>query len=624
METRATFDWTPDTISVNTPVGTKKIALHLQTYQETGYVWIDDIRLSPYVSHIIDNIETQAGQVQSAASSKIPLDFIEIKYPDFYKPEANIEPEEQKLGFYLWESRPEIIIYPYTKAPATRKREIKAWGTPGERVTRSFCIRPFSEIETIQIEMTGELKNLVEMREMKYLARKHIGKTYHIVPCYLDRISGKIEKGITTQYYLTFSIPENIKPGFYYGNLKISTSTGILFSMPISLRVLPFKLEKPEDVFWGFFYGNYDWNTAHGAGPDKKVFYPEQEPLMFENMIKHNANLLGLSGCMPVYDKKEGTYIFDFTKVTKGRGNLSLKESLDNAAKAGFKSVLIDLPNSIYHSAFLDVPVMSETWKNLYVQLIQDTLDFVEKNKYPFKVYFLLVDEPANSQKLTEDAITLCKLVKGKVKNAKIYETLHTQTLSKIGPLVDACMMYAEHLNENIIETIKSMGKELWSDNGGSFGRDYGIDRFYTGFYQYKIGGKAMGQWAYMWPKGPDAYDDFNPKNRSGKHAGDYYALPSLEGPKDTPGIEGFCDGIYDYMYLYTLEKTIGKIKRSGNKKKIREAEKIWKEMEKEILGTIPFEYKRDFVKREDFQPDKMDAWRWIIAQKIMFLENLD
>ncbi|MCM8759211.1 MAG: hypothetical protein NC906_05510 [Candidatus Omnitrophica bacterium] len=627
LETRSSFDWTPYTMSVKTVPKTKKIALHIQTYQETGYVWIDDIRITPAVNYIVGNIETQSGPAQSVSGSKIPFDFVEIKYPDFYKPEAPIEPEEQKLGFYIWESRPEIIIYPYTKAPAIRKREIRAWGTPGERVNRSFCIRPFENIDSVKIEITGDVKNLVDVREMKYLARKHLGKTYHVVPCYLDKISGKIEKGITTQYYLTFSIPDNAKPGIYNGNLKITTGTSTKqnnsFSMPISLRILPFRLIKPDDVYWGFFYGNYDWNTAYGTTPDRKVFYPEQEPLMFENMVKHNANLLGISGCVPTYEKKDNRYVFDFTKVTPGRGNLSLKETLDNAAKAGFKCILIDLPNDIYHSKIFDAPFMSEMWQNLYVQLIQDTMDFIKKNKYPFSVYFLLVDEPANSQKLTDDAITLCKIVKARVKDAKIYETLHTQTLHKIGPLVDACMMYAEQLNESIIETIKNMGKELWSDNGGSFGRDYRVDRFYTGFYQFKIGAKAIGQWAYMWPKGPDAYDDFNPKNRGGAHAGDYYALPSPEGPKDTPGLEGFCDGIYDYMYLYTLEKTIEKIKRTKNKEKIKEAENAWTEITKEILDTIPVEYKRDFVNSEDFQPDRIDAWRWKIAQKIMSLEGL-
>lgn len=628
LETRGKFDWTPYTMTAKTPAKTKKIAIHISTHQETGYVWLDDIRITPVVSYMVKDVEVQTGKkVNSVVESKIPFDFVEIRYPDFYKPEAAVEPEEQKIGFYLWETRPEVVIYYYTKAPVVRKREIKAWGSLGERVTRSFCIRPFNDFGRINMEVTGEIKDIVEVREMMYLPVRHIGKTYHIVPVYLDRISGQIEKGKTTQYYLTFSIPENSKPGIYSGSLKITASTkagqSVSFAMPISLRVLPFKLQKPEDVYWGFSYGNYDWNAAYGAPSEKKVFYPEQEPLMFENMRKHNANMVSLSGCLPVYEKKDGRYVFDFTKVTKaGRANLSLKETLDNALKAGFKCILINSPNEAYHGGFFDVPVMSEQWQNLCVQMIQDTISFVHNNKYPFRIYFLLVDEPANSKKLTEDAITLSKLVKSKIKDVKIYETLHTLTLPTIGPLIDAVMMFAGELNENTIEATKNMGKELWSDNGGSFRWDYSIDRFYTGFYNYRIGGKGILQWAYMWPRGPDAYDDFNPKNRAGGHAGYFYAYPSPEGPKDTPGIEGFGDGIYDYMYLYTLEKTIEQIKKTGNKEKIKEAEACWQEIKKEILDTIPLQYKYDFVKAEDFQPDKMEAWRWKIAQKILQLKG--
>ncbi|HXK44402.1 MAG TPA: hypothetical protein PL060_00500 [bacterium] len=628
LEVRGTFDWTPYTMSVKTPAKAKKIAVHIQTYQETGYVWVDDIRISPHVEYIIDSVEKQTGQVQSMTGSKIPFDFVEIKYPDFYKPEAKIDPEEHKTGFFLWESRPENIIYPYTKAPEIRKKEIRAWGCAGEILARNFCIRPFVEFDAIQMEITGDLKNMVEIREMIYLPRKYLGNTYHVIPFYLDRVSGKLEKGVTTQYYLTFSIPENAKSGIYNGSIKIKaikkTKEEVLLSVPLSLRVLPVKLQKPDDVYWGFFYGNHDWASVYGSDPNRKVFYPEQEPSMFRHMVQHNANMIGITGCLPPYETKDGKYNFDFTKVVKGRGMNSLKETLDNVKQAGFQCVLIDLPNEVYfHSAYFGVPFMSEKWQDLYVQLIQDIINFIKTNGYPFKVYFLIVDEPANSQKLTEDAITLCKLVKSRVKDVLLYETLHTQTLHKIGPFVDACMIYAQHVNQENINAIKEMKKQLWSDNGGSMGPDYRIDRLYTGFYQYRAGGKAIGQWAYMWPKGPDAYNDFNPRNRGGAHAGEYYALPSSEGPKDTPGIEGFRDGIYDYMYIYTLEKTVENIKKSGNREKIKEAQAIMEEVKKEILEVIPVQYSPNFVRKESFQPDTLEAWRWKIAQKIMALENL-
>jgi len=626
LETRARFDWTPYLMTVRTPANAKKIAVHIGTYQDTGYIWLDDIRITPQVTYMIDNIEKQSGDVKKISGIKISFDFVEIKYPDFYKPEAKPEPEEQKLGFYVWESRPEIIIYPYTKAPDVRKKEVNAWGALGETITRNFCIRPITDIESIHIEVEeNELKNFVLLREMKYLPRIHLAKTYHIVPGYLDKLSNKLQKGITTQYYLTISIPENARPGIYSGNIKISgvksTNEKFSFSMPLTLRVLPFKLLRPENVYWGFFYGNYDWATAYGSPSDKKVFYPEQEPLMFKHMVQHNANMVGISGALPTYEIIDGKYVFDFTK-TIPMWQSSIKNSLDNAVKAGIKCVFLEVINQIYHNStyFKDTPIMSEEWKRSAINLQKELHNYIKKNYPKIRVYYQTIDEPANSKKLTDDCIELCKLVKSEINDILLFGTLHTSTLPLIGPLVDACMIFAGEVNENTIKLTREIKKELWSDNGGSFGRDYSIDRFYTGFYLWKTKGQGIGQWAYMWPKGPDAYDDFTSKRG---YAGDFYALPSPEGPKDTPGIEGFRDGIYDYMYLYTLETSIEKIKKSGNKEKIKQAEKAMEEIQNEIIDKIPLAYKYDFVKAENFQPDTMDAWKWKIAQKIMFLENL-
>lgn len=622
LESSARFDWTPYTFSVVTPDRTEKIAVHIQTYQETGYIWVDDLQVTPEVGYSIDNVEERGGKPISIRDVQDTFDFVEVRHSDEKAPEAKIEPVEEKVGFYFWESNPAIIVYQYTKAPTARKREIKIWGTPGEKLTASFCIRPFTELGPLKIEIPDNfLRQTTLIREMKHLKKIIRQGTYHLAPIYLDRPSGFLTRHITTQYYLTVTIPDEAKPGFYNGEIILTATPGASqsASLPFSLRVLPFKLMRPEKVYWAMIYGNYDWNTAYEVNPANRIFYPEQELQMFRNMKEHNANAIMLAGCNPVYSKVNGEHFFDFTR-TSPPWLSSFKDTIDNAAKAGLNCLVQDFTNNIYHrNSYFEFPIMSEEWKRLVVKMEKEALDFV-KNRYPdIKIYALPIDEPANSKKLTEDCVILCKLLKSQVPGIVLCETLHAATLQQIGPLVDACMIYAEHIDEEVTKYVREIGKELWTDNGGSFGRDYAVDRFYTGFHLYRIGGQGIGQWAYMWPKGPNPYDDFNSKRG---HAGDFYAYPAPEGPKDTPGWEGFRDGIYDYMYLYTLQETVAKVRKTGNKDEIRKTELAWEEVQ-EILRQVPIVYSREFVKREEFQPDTMNTWRWQIAEKIMQLKGL-
>jgi hypothetical protein len=629
LEARGTFAWRPYSGSASIPEGTKKCLLSIETYQDTGSIWVDDIRVHREIEGILDNSQYKGGNLIKVGSvGGLQSNWIEIKDSEGGAQDPERDETEKRLGFYLWESNPSKVVYYYSKAPVARKKEVKVWGTPGEIVSGSFCIRPFGKNEEIKISMEGgDLKDVTVVREVKHLKKRTGGNSYQVIPIYLDAVTGLLEKEITTQYFLTVKIPENMNAGIYSGAVVIASKTST-FKIPVVLRVLPFKLEEPPDNAWGMFYGNHDWNGIYKLTGSERVFYPEKEPEMFQNMREHNCNSIAIMGGAPYISQVDGRHVFDYTKTT-GRWMSSLIDSMDNATKSGFKTVLLmSYPAYLYNEAFskkyLGVPIMSEEWKNLISESVKDIIGLKNKNRWPQRLLFYAIDEPANGKKLTEDCITMCKIVKENVKDAQMAETLHRQTYKQLSPLVDVSILFAGHVDTEILKYFKENNTEYWLYNGGSFGRFYKKDRMLNGFYLYRIGATGNFQWAYVWPQGPYAYDDIKDTKR-GRGSGYYYIYPSEEGLKDTLAWEGFRDGVTDYKYLYTLKKIVDGISASGDEKKKKEAVSAWLEIET-LVNSLPVEWGHagiyNWLFTGDFHSDMMDAWRWQIAEKILHLKN--
>jgi hypothetical protein len=629
LDNRGTFAWRPYTGEGSPPEGAKKCLLTIQTYQDTGSVWIDDIRIHKEIEDFLDNSQYKGGSFMKVGSvEELQSNWIEIRDSEVDTQDPEKDGIEKRMGFYLWESNPAKIVYYYSRAPVARKKEIRVWGTPGETVSANLCIRPFVEVGELKISIEGDnLKDIVRIRQVKHLKKRTGGDTYQVLPIYLDAVDGHLEKGMTSQYFLTSKIPESMKAGIYKGSVVV-TSNNSSYKVPVYLRVLPFKLEEPPDNAWGMFYANHDWNGIYKLTGSERVFYPEKEPEMFKNMREHNCNSIAIMGGQPYISQVDGKYLFDYTRTT-GRWMSSLIDSMNNATKSGFKTVLLmSYPAYLYNEAFskkyLGVPIMSEEWKRLMVESVVDVKKEIKKNGWPQRTLFYAIDEPANGKKLTEDCITMCKIVKENVKDVQMAETLHRQTYEQISPFVDVSILFAGHVDTEILKYFKENNTEYWLYNGGSFGRFYKKDRMLNGFYLYRIGATGNLQWAYVWPQGPYPYDDTKDTKR-GRGSGYYYIYPSEEGLKDTLAWEGFRDGVTDYKYIYTLKKIVDGISASGDEKKKKEAVSAWLEIET-LVNSLPVEWGAtgiiNWLFTGNFQSDMMDAWRWKVAEKIMLLKN--
>jgi hypothetical protein len=609
----------------NQPAGIKKIGIHAGMAVSHGVpVWLDDIQITPEVRLVLDRVQPKGAAVIAVGSTP-NMDRYEVRDAESNAPETPPDEVEKAAGFQVWASHPGRIIYEYSKAPANRKRTLELTGAPGETLSGTFCVRPFEKLDALTAEIAGaELKPTVQVRRVRFLAKQETANSYRLLPECLETPAKPPSRGVTAHYFLTVRIPKDLRPGSYAGSVTL-TAGDKKCSLPVSLRVFPFTLEKPEGMVFAMTYAACWWNEVFKQiyKLDRvEVFDPAQQPQYFRDMVEHNVNGLHYAeGFLPPYTKTDKGYAFDFTKLhptwQPRYVGMTLSKLFNDATQAGIELITIPIPETPYNQPYFQCPMFSDEWNGAMVSMLQSCSEFIRQNKWPQRVVYTLTDEPANSKELTDATVKMGRLMGEKAPGLKSAATLHKPVLDALGPVSDVCIMQVSSVDEEVIAKIQRLGKEFWVYNGGSFGDCYLRDRLFTGFYAYRTGAKGILQFAYMWPKGPDAYDDF----KGTRGAGIFYAYPSPDGPKDTVGLEGWRDGVNDFRYLYTLKKTVDAALKSGDESRRKAAQAAWDDATK-FLATIPVNNitaSQERLTREG--TETLDAWRNAIAERIIQLQ---
>ena len=609
-----------------TPAGIRKIGIHAGTsVGNSAPIWLDDFAITPDVGAVLDQVQARGSAVMVAGSTP-NMDRYEVRGADSAAPEAPPDREEKKLGFQIWASHPAQPVFEYTKAPADRQRALELAGTPGEILSGTFCVRPFAKVGAASVEIAGAaLKPIVEVRQVRFLAKQATGNSYVVLPeCLEAPPTRPPARGVTAHYFLTVRVPKDARAGTYAGSVRFSAG-GRRCSLPIALRVYPFTLDKPEGMVHAMTYAVCWWNEVfaqiYKTNP-VEVFNPEQQSKYFRDMVEHNVNGIHYSeGFLPACTKTDKGYTFDFSRLHptwQGRYmGMTLPQVFSDATRAGIELITIPIPETPYYQPYFPGTPFSEEWNDAMVALLESSAACVRSNGWPQRVLYTLIDEPANSRELTDATINLGKLVREKTPGLRSAVTLHKPVLAQIGPCTDVCIMQVGSVDEEVIRTLERMGKEFWVYNGGSFGDSYLRDRLFAGFYAYRTGAKGVVQFAYMWPKGPDAYDDF----KGDRGAGIFYAYPSPEGPSDTVGLEGWRDGVNDYRYLYTLRKAVDAALAGADETRRRAAQAAWDETAT-VLATFPLDGVGAPQARLTKEGAKvLDVWRSAIAERIIQLQ---
>lgn len=501
--------------------------------------------------------------------------------------------------------------------PIDEIHDIKIFTTKGECEPATFSIYTKRPLKGIRIQIS-DLKSdsgdvlpstNIDIRTIGFIRKKvgRKGKSYYLLPITLEKGPDFIDSNRSRRYWLTFFIPPEQPPGLYIGSLVFEPENAKSSTLPIRVRVLPFELLDPP-------VARFMWSPL-------RTNFKENELKMYKDMALHGMTTMMAQGQLKTRNKSVGPE--DIAQIVN-----MLNRKVSYYLDIGFRDPPI---GGIYNHHIIYYWDKKLNWFRFWP--ITDKLDeeflatyekvFLKEGKkrgWPRFLHYV-VDEPGGTfpQNIKPSSHYL-KLLKETFPELSTFVTIGGglkqgyDEIGKLSPYLDVtCTNY---VTPNVIKRLKDLNSTLWVYNGSSHGYSPKKERFFFGWYVWKVGAKGVGQWTYSWGRSP-----FKKPFRDGQD----YAFETHDGFLPTIGWEAIREGVDDLKYIYTLSQLITYAQNSGIQKAMQVASSA-KKILNECTRTININYLRgDDVPQSgltSISARGLTDLRWKIAKSILDILN--
>ena len=574
-------------------------------------------------------MEAKVGAFIADLDKKRKQEFYERYFiRDIPKPEPlpKLSRAERAQGYVVFSRNPsqEVAFHAAPKREDIN-RPLRLFAARGEYETVAFTVLPLADIPVIDVSVTplksgdAELPaSAIQIESARYRWEFIGGMTVRPKPMMLTpwtRLSAPAR--YNRRYFLTVRTPEDARPGVYRGQVRIVAKGRPGTTLPVELRVLPFRLPTTTEagLSAGYYYYSprYMLPYARMGKPD----HPDVEKWLERDLrLMKRFNLNGFQADTSHY----GWKVTDYDKLARGDASGVDLSRLERDL-AVCRRVGIDGPGQFFsqriHNDLLKrkLKMGSPGYRRRVGAFFRILADRVRSGGGPELVAWLsdeVHENPARSWNLDhDDALAFGRIVR-KESGGAIRTTLTLMSDGSRGKdysdLVAACDVTQTHFwdkSRRLIETADRGGHTLWGYNCGN-------SRYSWGFQVYR--NKAGGRWQWHWYTRSDF--PYNPMAR----AGYYVTMYTPNGHFPSPWLVQAREGIDDYRYLRLLETTL----KAGGPAKGR---KLAREALRDARNLPPFAIKLaggaavgGAAKKIFPNPDDFDRLRWRIASAILAL----
>lgn len=518
----------------------------------------------------------------------------------------------------------------------------RAITTPGEYVPLIAAFHALTNLSCVEVKVepfTSKKTKFtipsycIDLRRMMDLPIPTIDdpQKYQIEPRYLESFDEfdilNVKKGTTERFWITVKVPENCPAGIYRSKITFQARDKDIVSQTLMLRVLPFTLQKPNpntEMTFAMLSGLNDPRLTLW-GRDKQ---PQLALRQMVDMAEHGmtSNTYEHNNPHVTRDAKTNKLTLDFD-----RPGMTCVHSMNDFMHL-VKRAKLTGPFGFYNGPYewacymlpglLKLPLFSKEYNDAYRQLVLQVEKQRQLKKWPHFIWFT-GDEPASTSaglRRSENAGQQILSVLPKAEVTNFFNGMHYGVkdwkLMKKG----ATIVCANFFNKDVLKEIKQLGyTKHWNYNSvGNYPSDFRGDRIAFGVLPWNLKSSGVAQYILRETPAKGKNIEFSIYDQVNYGRTDYdFTYPAADGPIPTPRWESVRQGVYDYYYLYTLNKLIKKNPNS-NASKAAQAEID------EIMKLIPHDYatKNREVYMENISPETLDAWRWRIAQQIMKLKK--
>ncbi|HWI57660.1 MAG TPA: hypothetical protein VNZ22_10570, partial [Bacillota bacterium] len=422
----------------------------------------------------------------------------------------------------------------------------------------------------------------------------------------------ELKAGENARFWLTVQVPEEAPPGTYTGKITF-TCSGEKAEVPVTLRILPFRLREDPAKLFGIYYRHPYDDMAGAADAVSREYFRRKAEWEHADMVAHGTRNVVLS-CWTGPADARGNFKFNWDL---------LADKIELWNKYGFKGPIVLSINTDgiyakymgerYGSHLHGVKEPPEAFSRELTALVQAIEAERRKRAWPEFLYYP-VDEPSTEPagvRFMVQVLQACRAAG--VRTYVTADPTHEQ-FAPLRPCVDVwCTQPFAPDRETLLADTQARQVEYWCYpnhvNGENDHTPVAGARMTYGFGFWRSGFRALIPWIYSASIG----DPFNYLDGS---AMDFFNRSEPDGrPLPVTLWEAYREGYDDYRYLYTLEQLIAEAKQSPKAKAQQTAAAAERELQ--FVWTairVQPKYKHDGL----WSPAEFDVYRWLIAQQIL------
>ena len=424
----------------------------------------------------------------------------------------------------------------------------------------------------------------------------------------LPRHIPEIAENNSTRLWINIKIPENTPSGSYSGIIKIKAANNEGLDLPLTLDVLPFKLEDTDLDLGLYYHGVLKYPGQPDLGTPGAVFYgglttEESMTQEFKLMVENGFNFVMLCN------------------YAQGPHNPGYTEKLFKAANnAGIRKIcLMGAEHIINKGKWKSPEDMRELARRKAMLKEKASKIIAMTGKYKIaELWFYAVDEPSKADDIERFKIIADTIhsVGGKTMAAIIFDEIRKPLINYLDyPFMSWASVTSG--NSDIFRIITERGGNPHVKTGyyANIDTNYtDVVRLCFGWYLKKSNFSGNIPWALYY-----LGKDWLPFREKGYYSAvEFYVFPTKDRPVPTLKFHAAAEGIKDLKYIETLQKLIA---NASNKPETYKAN----ETLKKIMDNIPLKnqkgvfsdnYKRPAVQYDTYRKELQDAILEIIKSK--------
>ncbi len=535
--------------------------------------------------------------------------------------------QDKQRGFAVYHRHYLDVVWPATKPrPRDLNAPVRAFAAQGEYEPLTFTLYPLRDAQDVDVVVT-DLRTRSGSRlpsqciDVRYVRYQFVRPNYRVFGVYyrapdvLMPIRPRpLKKGENFRVWLTVHVNEFAPPGLYRGEARVRVQGRTAAVVPLTLRVLPFRLEKDRSLVFGEYYRHPYDRAASAPDAFSRSWWLRKAELEHADMAAHGMNTftMGLWG----RPRPNGRWRLNYD---------ALAARIDLFHRYGFYQPFpLHIPTSVLYRKYMHSSMGSHLRlvKMPPPKFFDDMTELVRQiererrlRQWPEFLYYP-VDEPSTRPESVQFMAAVLKAIK-RVPGARTYVTAdptHEQ-FAPMRPYVDVwCCQPFNPDRKTILADMKKRGVTYWCyPNHVSGENDHtpvAGARMTYGFGLWRSGFRALIPWIYQAVIG-------DPWNYLDGSAMDFFNRTADDGsPIPVVLWEAYREGIDDGRYITTLDRMIERAKAAGLKDAVAAAERdrqfVWDSI------RVQTKYKYDDL----WAPEAFDVYRWILANQILSLRD--